>query len=161
MIFFCANGSINCSPVPSGLIQVVNPNTITISNFALPTGSWQFYIQTAAGNSSRSGTFSVFSTTGEPSQPTLTSVAWTPLVPLSTSFFSGSVRGTNFVKNLTSVYACTFPSNNCIQLPSDSVVFSTGNTLNLINVRLTKGTWHIYIETPSGASNRSRTFNVL
>lgn len=161
LIFFCANGSISCTPLTPGQIQVVSPTSITISNVALPTGSWQFYIQTAAGNSSRSGTFTIFSITGEPIQPTLTSVAWTPLVPLSTSFFSGSVRGTNFVKNLTSVYACTFPSNNCTQIPNDSVVFATVNTLTLINVRLAKGTWHIYVETPSGASNRSRTFNVL
>lgn len=161
LVFFCISGTSSCTPLTPGQIRVVDPRTISISNVTLASGNWQFYVRTAQGNSSRSNGFSVFTPTGGPIQPTLVSVTWIPLVPLSTSALSGVLRGTNFVANLTKVFACTYPSNSCVQIPAESIKLVSPSEINISNVRLTKGTWNLYAETPNGVTNRTRTFNVM
>jgi len=161
LVFFCISGTSSCTQLNPGQVRVVDQRTINISNVTLASGTWQFYVRTTMGNSSRSNGFTVFTPTGGPIQPTLLSVSWVPLVPLSTSALNGTLRGTNFVLNLTKVFACTYPSNNCVQLPAESIKLENSNEINLTNVRLAKGIWQLYVETPNGVTNRTRTFNVM
>lgn len=159
-VFFCNAASEKCSQIQQSQIEVVSTTSIKIQNVFLTNGSWQFYIQTAAGVSSLSTSFNFFNVTGEPIKPTLNSVSWTPAVPLSSSPISGSISATNLVVGLTKVFACSFPSNNCSQIPATSVTNASGSLLTLTNVRLGKGIWYLYLETPNGNTNSSRTFIV-
>lgn len=161
LVFFCISGTSSCNQLLPSQVRVVDTRTINISNVTLASGSWQFYVRTTTGNSSRSNGFTVFTPTGGPIQPTVVSITWVPSVPFSSTAFGGVLRGTNFSTNETRVFACTYPSNNCLQLSTDSVKVDGSTEIKLTNVRLTKGTWQIYVDTPSGISNRTRTFNVM
>ena len=160
-VFFCLSGSASCAALTPSQIRVVDSRTISVSNVSLASGFWQFYIRTAVGNSSRSNGFTVFTPTGGPIQPTLTGLTVIPLVPLASNAISATLRGSNFVKNLTKVFACTYPSNSCFQIPAENVEIKDEPEIKISNFRLTKGTWQFYIETPNGISNRTRTLNVM
>lgn len=160
-VFFCVNGTVTCSQHAPEYVAVNGPTSLTVTNIVLAGGLWQVYVRTSAGTTARSVPFIVQTTTIQLQQPSVSSYIWYPLVPISGRTFTGAIRGSNFVNGQTKVFFCVNASNNCIEMGTTDVTANGTTTLNVTNIRLTRGLWQIYVETPIGISNRSRTFNVL
>ena len=56
--FFCIYNSTTCYEHPLAGVNVSNSTSLTLSNVNLGSGTWQFYLLTAAGQSARSSPFS-------------------------------------------------------------------------------------------------------
>lgn len=161
-VYFCFNATTNCTQLPVEYVTVTSPTTIIVRNVILASGSWQIYVRTSSGNSARSNSFNVLSLTVQPIQPVLSSFTWNPLVPISGRAFGGTLRGSNFINGETKVFFCVNTSNNCVEVAGTEVTVINPTTISLSgSIRLAKGLWQLYIETPNGVSNRSRSFNVL
>jgi len=57
--FFCVYNSATCYEHPQAGVNVSSSTSLTLSNVNLGSGSWQFYLRTAAGQSARSAPFTV------------------------------------------------------------------------------------------------------
>lgn len=161
-VYFCSSATTSCTQLPVEYVTVTSPTSVIVRNVILASGSWQIYVRTSSGNSARSNSFNVLSLTVQPIQPVLSSFTWSPLVPISGRAFGGTLRGSNFIIGATRVFFCVNTSNNCIEVAGTEVTVTNPTTISLSGtIRLAKGLWQIYIETPNGVSNRSRSFNVL
>lgn len=58
-VWFCVAGSSTCYQHPSAGVTVNSTTRLSVSSVKLGAGSWQVYLQTYAGTSSRSSTFTV------------------------------------------------------------------------------------------------------
>lgn len=58
-VFFCVSGTGTCYEQPSAGISISSSTSLSVSNVRLSTGSWQFYVQTSVGQSTRSTSFTV------------------------------------------------------------------------------------------------------
>jgi RHS repeat-associated protein len=91
-VFFCVSGTSTCYEQPQAGIIVNNAGTLNVSNVNLGAGSYQIYVQTAAGSSNKSTSFTVATATS--TQPAL-SVSPSS-APLGTTF---SFTGVNFSRS--------------------------------------------------------------
>lgn len=157
-VFFCLTGSSSCATVPASSINVASQGSLGLSNVTLANGAWQFYVQTAAGSSARSASFTV--QTPAAGVPTITSYTWDPAIPVSGRSFTGTITGDNFISNATTVYFCQIGRPFCTRQPLSIVSVADRTRLTLSAVTLTTGTWQFYLQTSSGTSARSSTFNV-
>jgi len=57
--FFCIYGSSTCYEQPSAGVVANSTTSLNLNNVNLSSGTWQFYLMTSAGSSSRSAPFSV------------------------------------------------------------------------------------------------------
>lgn len=157
-VWFCAPESLTCTAAPTNSILVTSPSRLTLTNVSLPGGSWQFYLQTAAGNSARSTIFTVEAP--EVTAPTITGFTWDPAVPLAGRPFTGTITGTNFVAAATRVYFCQNGRPFCQQHSIRNVTVADRTRLTLTNIILSTGAWQFYIVSAGGASSRSASFRV-
>src|SRR5207244_13440505 len=58
-VWFCVANSSTCYQQPAAGVSVTNSTSLNVSNVNLSAGSWQIYLQTSAGQSGRSATFTV------------------------------------------------------------------------------------------------------
>lgn len=156
-VFFCGTGSSSCFEQPSGGISVNSSSNLTLTNVRLGSGSWQFYVQTPAGPSAKSNSFTVQAPL---SPPTVTGYNWSS-TPKAAQNFGGTISGANFVSGSTQVWFCLGGTNTCYQHPMAGIVVNSPTTLTVTNVNLGSGAWQFYVQTPAGQSARSSLFPVL
>jgi hypothetical protein len=154
-VFFCLTSSNTCFQHPSAGVTVNNPSTLSVVNVQLSNGSWQFYVQTSAGRSTRSAPFTVQEI--EPT-PTISGYTWDS-TPGANQLFSGTIRGTGLVAPLQ-VFFCFSVSTTCFQHPSAGVTINDASNLSVANVQLGSGSYQIYVHTSAGQSARSTSFTV-
>ena len=154
-VWFCVSNTNTCYQHPVAGVTINSPTSLSLINVRLGVGSWQFYLKTSAGQSTRSTAFTVQTTT----QPTITKYIWnTP--PVAGLSFGGTITGTNFVTGGTQVWFCINGTSTCYQHPAGGVIVTNSTTLTVNNVRLGSGSWQIYLQTLAGKSVRSTPFNV-
>jgi hypothetical protein len=156
-VFFCATGSSSCFEQPSAGISVNSSSSLSLTNVRLGSGSWQLYVQTPAGPSSRSGSFTVQAPLAP---PTVSGYNWNS-TPRANQNFGGTISGTNFVAGNTQVWFCLGGTNSCYQQPAAGVTVNNLTSLTVSNVNLSSGAWQFYVQTPAGQSARSSLFPVL
>ena len=157
-VFFCPASSSSCTAVPASSITVASQSSLSLSNVSLTSGSWQFYLQTPAGSSARSTTFTIQSPGA--GVPTISSYTWDPAIPVSGRAFSGAITGDNFIAGSTMVFFCQIGRPFCTRQSQSIVNVLDRTRLTLSTVTLTSGTWQFYLQTGSGVSARSSTFTV-
>jgi len=91
--------------------------------------------------------------------PTVAGYNW-DRTPTSGQPFNGTITGTNFIVNGTSVFFCVNGSSTCYLQPAAGVIVTRSDSLNVSNVNLSAGSWQIYVQTGAGASARSAAFTV-
>src|SRR6185369_10514983 len=72
--------------------------------------------------------------------------------------FGGKIQGTAFVANATEVRFCPVNSNNCSLHPAAGVTVNIPTSLTVENVRLSAGSWQVFVQTPAGSSGRAAPF---
>ena len=157
-LFFCPEASTTCSQVPAGSINVSSQTSISLSGVSLTGGAWQFYVQTAAGTSGRSTSFTVDS--GTSGSPTIGSYTWNPVSPTSGRSFGGTIIGTNFATSGMRIYFCQIGKPFCQQQSASSITVIDKTRLTVSNIVLTTGSWQFYLLSPGGISSRSSVFSV-
>lgn len=161
-LFVCpSSGSSSCLEQDSARVTFVSASTLTIGGLTLTAGSWQFYVQTAAGPSNRSTVFSV--TAPVALSPVISDYSWSPSSPVANSPFNGTINGSNFVVGATQLFFCpsSGSSSSCIAVPAMLVNVTSQSSLSLNNISLTAGSWQFYLQTSAGSSPRSTVFNVI
>jgi hypothetical protein len=153
-VFFCVNGTSTCYQHPSAGVTVNSSTSLSVNNVNLSSGSWQVYVQTAAGQSARSASFTV-----QAAAPTISGYSWSS-TPTGTQPFSGTITGTGFLAGDTQVWFCVNGTGTCYQQPSAGVGVNSLTSLGVSNVRLSTGLWQIYVQTSAGQSARSAAFTV-
>lgn len=156
-VFFCVSGTSTCYQHPSAGITVNSSTNLSVSNVNLSSGSWQFYVQTSAGQSARSSAFTVQAPTMSP--PTITGYSWNS-TPMAGQSFSGTIAGTNFIVGGTQVFFCVSGTSTCYQHPSAGVTVNNSTSLSVSSVNLSAGSWQFYVQTSAGQSARSSMFTV-
>jgi subtilase family serine protease len=58
-VWFCPVGGTTCTELAAAQVSVTNPTSAMLASVTLDAGSWQIYVQTAAGSSGRSAAFTV------------------------------------------------------------------------------------------------------
>src|SRR5207248_1407935 len=99
-VFFCVTGSSTCYQQPTAGVNVTSSTSLNVSNVNLSAGSWQIYLQTAAGSSARSAAFTV---QAPASPPTISGYSW-DRTPTAGQAFNGTIYGSNFITGATSVF---------------------------------------------------------
>lgn len=157
-LYFCLNAAAVCTESPLASISVSGTTRLTVSNVSLASGSWQLYLQTAAGVSPRSSVFTIL----QPSAiaPTIGGYLLNPVAPVAGQPFSGTITGTGFVAGATQVFYCVSGSTTCSQFPAASVQVNDTTSISLTGVSLVAGTWQFYVQTATGSSERSTAFLV-
>src|SRR5207248_6383810 len=117
-------------------------------------GSYEVYLLTAAGQSSRSTPFTVLSS---PS-PTISGYSWST-APTANQFFGGTVTGTGFITGVR-VFFCVNGTSTCYEHPSAGIAVNSSTSLSVINVNLSSGSWQFYVLTSGGQSAKSGVFTV-
>lgn len=154
-VFFCVNGTGTCFEHPSAGIVVNSSTSLSVSSVNLGGGSYQFYVQTTAGQSSRSSAFTVQSA---PSLPTVSGYSWTS-TPTANQPFGGTIAGANFVSGIR-LFFCVAGTNSCYEHPSAGITVNGSTSLSVVNVNVGAGSYEIYVQTSTGQSARSSAFNV-
>lgn len=157
-LFVCQNDTTNCSEQAAARISFVSSSSLAIDGLTLTAGSWQFYVQTPAGQSNRTNPFTV--TPSVSSVPVIASFSWSPSTPLAGNTFSGTVKGSNFVIGATQVFFCQLGGSSCLLVPAESISVESQSSLSLTNVTLESGSWQFYLQTAVGNSARSASFTV-
>jgi len=158
-VFFCLENGTTCLQAQSGSVNVVDQNTIDLTGISLPSGKWQLYVRTPAGDSNRSTTFDVVVRQG--SFPSIVGYVISPTVPRANAIFSGTITGTNFEAATTRVFFCQSGSSKCMLVPPQNVTVTSATSLTFVNVKLPRASWQIYIQTSVAWTDRSRPFLVL
>jgi hypothetical protein len=156
-VFFCATGSSSCFEQPSAGISVNSSSGLSLTNVRLGSGSWQLYVQTPAGSSSRSSSFTVQAPLAP---PTVSGYNWNS-TPRANQNFGGTISGTNFVAGNTKVWFCLGGTSSCYQHPAAGITVNSSTSITVSNVNLSSGAWQFYVQTPAGQSARSSLFAVL
>jgi hypothetical protein len=154
-VFFCMTGTSTCFQHPPGGVTVNNPQSLSLMNVQLSSGSWQFYIQTGAGQSALSKSFSVQASAPIPN---ISGYTWDS-TPAANQPFGGTITGTGFLSPV-SVFFCINASNTCFQHPAAGVKVIGSDILSLVNIQLGSGSYQIYVQTSGGQSSRSTPFPV-
>jgi hypothetical protein len=154
-VWFCLNGTNTCYQQPIAGVTVNSPTSLSVVNVKLGGGSWQFYVQTTAGQSARSTSFTVQT----PAGPTINGYSWDS-TPRANQSFDGTITGTGFVVSGTQVWFCVNGTNTCYQQPAAGVNVNGSTSLSVSNVSLGSGSWQIYVQTSAGQSARSTAFTV-
>jgi surface antigen len=94
-----------------------------------------------------------------PKPPTVTSYSWSA-TPKGNILFGGTIKGTNFVSGGTQVWFCVNKKDTCYQHPSSGVDVQSSTQVSIRNVKLSSGSWQVYVETAGGLSKRSEPFTV-
>lgn len=94
-----------------------------------------------------------------PKPPTVTSYSWST-TPKGNVLFGGTIKGTNFVSGGTQVWFCVNKKDTCYQHPSSGVDVQSSTQVSVRNVKLSSGSWQVYVETAGGLSKRSEPFTV-
>jgi hypothetical protein len=155
-VFFCVNGTATCYQQPAAGVTVNNSSSLSVNNVNLGAGSYQIYVQTSAGQSSRSTAFTV---QAPPQPPTISGYSW-DRTPTAGQPFNGTISGSNFVAGGTQVFFCVSGTSTCYQQPAAGVTVNNSSSLSVSNVNLGAGSYQIYVQTSVGASARSLTFTV-
>jgi pimeloyl-ACP methyl ester carboxylesterase len=154
-VFFCVSGTSTCYEHPSAGITLNSSTSLTISNVNLGSGSYQIYVQTSAGQSARSTTFTVQS---GPTPPTITGYSWST-TPTANQPFGGTITGTNFISGIR-VFFCVNGTSTCYEHPSAGITVNSSTSLSVSSVNLGGGSYQIYVQTSAGQSARSAAFSV-
>src|SRR5207247_2306672 len=85
-VFFCVTGTNNCYEHSSAGITLNSSTSLSLSNVYLDAGSWQIYVQTSGGTSSRSSAFTV---QAAGVVPTVSNYSWNP-TPTANQYFGGT-----------------------------------------------------------------------
>jgi hypothetical protein len=148
-LFVCQNDTTNCSEQAAARISFVSSSSLAIDGLTLTAGSWQFYVQTPAGQS-------------RPHQPLyrdpicflctrhcqlLFGVRRPPL-PVTRSV--GRSEGSNFVIGATQVFFCQLGGSSCLLVPAESISVESQSSLSLTNVTLESGSWQFYLQSRGG-----------
>jgi len=149
-VWFCPSSG-SCLELAASQVTVNSAAGMDVTNVSLAAGSWQIYVQTAAGPSARSTPFTVGAA------PTVTGYRWTTL-PMPNQPFGGTITGTGFGSPI-SVWFCPI-SGSCQQLPGSQVTINDPTSLSVTNVSLATGSWQFYVQTSGGPSGRSTSFVV-
>lgn len=91
--------------------------------------------------------------------PIVSGFNWTT-TPRNNKTFSGTVRGAYFASSGTRVFFCRTLTSSCYEHPSAGVRVNSSSKLTLSGVKLTTGSWQLYVRTASGSSSRSGSFYV-
>jgi hypothetical protein len=158
-VWFCVNGTSTCYQHPAAGVTVNSPTSLNVSNVNLGAGTWQVYVQTSAGASARSAAFTVQAQAPPPSPPSISSYSWNT-TPIANQFFGGTITGTGFVSGGTQVWFCVNGSSTCYQHPAAGVTVNNSTNLSVNNVNLGNGSWQVYVQTSAGQSARSAAFTV-
>ncbi|NBO65168.1 MAG: hypothetical protein EBU88_10075, partial [Acidobacteria bacterium] len=156
-LFVCASGTTNCSPVVNSSYAVNGTTSISLNSLRLQSGSWQFYVQTPAGQSGRSSTFTVQSPIGAPS---INSQNWGLSGVVANRASSVTISGGGFTPGATQVFVCVAGTETCFEHPPDRINVTDPSNLTLNGIFLMAGTWEIYVQTPAGRSGRTPPFTV-
>jgi PA14 domain-containing protein len=156
-VFLCNTSSGACYQHSAAGVTVNSSSSLSVSNVNLGAGSWQIYVQTSAGASARSSTFTVQQ--APPQAPTISNYSW-DRTPRANESFNGTITGSNFVVGNTQVFFCNTSTGACYQQPSAGVNVTSATSLNVNNVNLGAGSYQIYLQTPGGSSSRSSSFTV-
>lgn len=90
-----------------------------------------------------------------PVRPTIEQVIWTPSPPQAGQVLSATIRGAAFVVGETRLLICESGTTNCTAQPSERVTVVSATRIDLRNLILSAGSWEIYVQTPTGDSNRT------
>jgi hypothetical protein len=90
-----------------------------------------------------------------PVRPTIEQVVWTPSPPQAGQVLSASIRGTGFVVDETRLLICESGTTKCTAEPRERVTVASSTRIDLRNLILSAGSWEIYVQTPTGDSNRT------
>ena len=90
-----------------------------------------------------------------PVRPTIEHVAWTPSPPQAGQVLQATLRGTGFVIDETRLLVCESGTTNCTAQPRERVTVASPTRLELRSLILSAGSWEIYVQTPTGDSNRT------
>jgi RHS repeat-associated protein len=118
-------------------------------------GTWQVRVINPDGQGSGWASFNV---TGL-GTPTVSSANWNT-TPTHLQNFSGVINGTNFIIGATRVFFCVNATSTCFEHPPSGVIVTNTNSLSVSNVNLGSGSYQVFVQTASGASNRSSAFAV-
>jgi hypothetical protein len=154
-VWFCVTNTSTCFQQPGAGVSVNNSNSLSVSNVNLSSGSWQFYVKTSAGSSTKSGSFTV-----QIPPPAISSYSWNT-TPRSGQLFGGTISGSGFISGGTEVWFCITNTSTCYQQPAAGVSVNNSNSLNVTNVNLSSGSWQFYLKTSAGTSAKSSAFSVL
>lgn len=157
-VFVCVAGTDTCFEHPPDRITINGPNSLSLNGIFLLAGSWEIYVQTPAGRSSRTSPFTV--RVGNVALPTVTSYAWSPAVPSISSAFGGTITGTNFVTGGTQVFFCVTGTVTCFPHPLENTRVISSTNLSVSSVFLMPGSWQVSVQTSGGISERSTSFAV-
>jgi hypothetical protein len=153
-VWFCVAGISTCYQQPAAGVTVNSSTSLSVSNVNLSSGSWQFYVQTSAGQSARSTSFTV-----QAGPPTITGYSWST-TPTGGQPFSGTIIGSGFIVGGTQVWFCIYGTSTCYQQPAAGVAVNNSTNLNVSNLNLSAGSWQFYLQTSAGQSARSTSFSV-
>lgn len=153
-VWFCVSGSGTCYQHPAAGVTVSSSTSLSVSGVNLGAGAWQLYVQTSAGQSTRSTTFTV-----QAASPTIAGYSWNT-TPRPGQPFGGTISGSGFVPGGTQVWFCVSGTGTCYQQPAAGVNVNSSTNLTVSGVNLGSGWWQFYVQTSAGQSGRSASFNV-
>jgi hypothetical protein len=90
--------------------------------------------------------------------PTISSFTWNS-TPVANQPFSGTITGTGFISPVN-VFFCLTSTSTCFKHPSAGVTINNSQSLSLVNVELSSGSWQFYVQNGTGQSARSKPFDV-
>ena len=157
-VWFCVEGTASCSLLPAANVSVSSGTSLSLSGVTLAAGRWEAYLQTAAGVSNRSTSFTVQAAVG--GAPVVTSFTWTPVSPVAGELFEGTINGSNFVAGQMRLFFCPGSSSACTEFDSTRLTFVSSTALRISRATLSAGSWQFYLQNQSGPSNRSVSFTV-
>jgi hypothetical protein len=153
LVWFCQSGG-TCTELASTQISVTSSTSVAVSGVTLAAGSWQIYVQAAAGPSARSAAFTV-----QGPAPTVTGYTWTT-TPTANQPFGGTITGTGFGSPML-VWFCQTVGTTCTELAASQMNVVSATSVTVSGVTLVAGTWQVYVQTASGPSGRSTAFTVI
>ena len=106
------------------------------------------------------GAVIVRSSSSGPAKPTLESYTLNKS-PRANEPFDGTVKATGLVTNSTKLWFCLSGTKTCYPHPQNGVTVKSSVQLTFKNVRLSSGSWEMFLETPNGQTAHSKRFAVL
>ena len=154
-VWFCQIGG-NCNQQPAAGVTVNSASSVSVTNVNLSSaGTYQFYVQTTAGQSSRSSSFTVSGSTAP--APAISSIS--PSSPTaSTSNQTITVYGSNFQSGLT--VTAYFPGGGSTTLSGTQIQNVTSSSFQLIITFANSGSWGIRVTNPDTQQSGTFSFTV-
>ena len=155
-VFFCVNATNTCYEHPQAGVTLNSSSSVSVTNVNLGAGTFQIYVQTSAGTSARSTTFTVQAAPAV--VPTINSYSFNT-APTGNQNFSGTILGSGFISGIR-VFFCVNGTNTCYEHPQAGVTLNSAGSVSVSNVNLGTGSYQIYVQTTGGSSSRSAAFTV-